>query len=206
MKLHALRWYALLEGCFLVAMGVILLGKAQLIVGGSPGLAFIAHHFAPLTMGTWLLLANLPFFVLAFMRLRREFALISLACSAVVSVLVDLITPLLAEVLMPQALAALLAGLLIGFGLVVLFKQRGSIGGVNILALYLEQKLGWHSAKVILAWDISIGVISFLIFDWITVLNSLLAFVVLASVIGRYHPKQSKPAPTAISSAVQAEG
>ncbi|TAA47032.1 YitT family protein [Corallincola spongiicola] len=206
MKFHALRWYALLEGCFLVAIGVIILGNADLIVGGSPGLALIAHHYLPLTMGSWLLLANLPFFVLAFLRLRREFALISLACSFIVSLLVDLLGPLLAEVHMPQPLAALLAGLLIGFGLVVLFRQRGSIGGVNILALYLELRWGWHSAKVILAWDISIGLLSLLIFDWQTVVSSLIAFAVLASVIGRYHPRQVKQPIQPLPSAMTAKG
>jgi uncharacterized membrane-anchored protein YitT (DUF2179 family) len=191
MKFHALRWYALLEGCFLVAVGVILLANAELIVGGSPGLALFAYHYLPLSMGSWLLLVNLPFFLLAFLRLRREFALISLACSVVVSMLVDLLTPWLANMQMPASLAAILAGLLIGGGLVILFRQRGSIGGVNILAVYLEQRLGWHSAKVILVWDLSIGLISLFIFDWQTVLTSLLAFVVLASVVGRYHTRQS---------------
>jgi len=46
-----------------------------------------------------------------------------------------------------------LAGVAIGAGLVMLLRQRLTLAGFNLLALVLEQRRGWHSARTLLIAD-----------------------------------------------------
>ncbi|MBB3233032.1 YitT family protein [Halomonas stenophila] len=38
-----------------------------------------------------------------------------------------------------------MGGSLIGLGMRVLFRHRTSLGGINILALFLQQRHGWRA-------------------------------------------------------------
>lgn len=54
------------------------------------------------------------------------------------------------------ALAAVLGDLLVGAGLLMLFRHRASLGGVNVVALYLQERLGWRAGRVQLVVDLLI--------------------------------------------------
>jgi uncharacterized membrane-anchored protein YitT (DUF2179 family) len=49
--------------------------------------------------------------------------------------------------------AAIAGGTLIGVGLVVLFRHRASLGGVNVLALSLQRRCGWRAGAVQMVID-----------------------------------------------------
>ena len=49
--------------------------------------------------------------------------------------------------------AAIAGGLLLGVGMLVLFRHRGSLGGIGIAALYLQDRYGWRAGKVQMALD-----------------------------------------------------
>jgi uncharacterized membrane-anchored protein YitT (DUF2179 family) len=52
--------------------------------------------------------------------------------------------------------AALAGGVLIGTGLLVMFRHKASFGGINILALFLQKRLGWPAGKVQMVIDLGI--------------------------------------------------
>jgi uncharacterized membrane-anchored protein YitT (DUF2179 family) len=189
MKRIAFEWYAIAEGCFLVALGLFFLQSSQLLVGGTAGLAVLANHSWSMSMGTWFFMINAPAFLLAIKQLGKDFALKSLACIAVVSVLTDSLSFLIQFSSIPIWLASFIGGGLIGVGLLILFKQNASLGGVNILALFLERKHGIHSGKVILALDMVVVVLGLTIFSLEQLAYSLISFFVLSSVLGRYHKR-----------------
>lgn len=49
--------------------------------------------------------------------------------------------------------AAITGGLITGTGFLVLFRHRCSLGGVGILALYLQDRYGWRAGKLQMAVD-----------------------------------------------------
>jgi len=53
-------------------------------------------------------------------------------------------------------LAAIAGGLLIGVGMVILFRHRASLGGINVLVLWLQERCGWRAGKLQMGLDISI--------------------------------------------------
>ena len=189
MKKLALDWYAQVEGCFLVALGICFLSASGLLVGGTAGIAILVNTLLPVTFGFWFFLVNLPFFYLAIRQMGKSFAIRSLICIVLVSTLSDILSYCVAFKALPEALGAMIAGGLIGIGLILLFRYRASLGGVNILALYMEERFGIHSGKTILSTDLAVAISGLALFPLDKVIWSLLGFVVLSSVLGRYHKK-----------------
>ncbi|KEA64812.1 hypothetical protein ADIMK_1265 [Marinobacterium lacunae] len=181
------RWLSILEGCLLVALGIHLLNSAHLLISGTAGLGLTLQYVTGLTFGTLFFILNLPFYLLAarFMGLAftsRTFAAVSLL--TLLSVLMD---RWLEFSIAEPAMAAILGGLLVGFGLIILFRHQTSLGGINILAIYLERRFNIHAGKTTLACDVLILVVGCLVFPPEQILYSLLAFLSLSSVMGRYH-------------------
>lgn len=189
MKRLASDWYAILEGCFLVSLGICFLNASTLLVGGTAGVAVIVNTWIPLTFGSWFFLINLPFFFLALRQMGKTFSLRSLLSIGIVSALSDLLGYFIRFEALPTALSAMIGGGLIGVGLIVIFRFGSSLGGVNILALFLEERFGIHAGKVMLCMDMLVALGALALFDMTQVLYSALSFVVLSSVLGRYHKK-----------------
>ncbi|MDU0113660.1 MAG: uncharacterized membrane-anchored protein YitT (DUF2179 family) [Psychrosphaera sp.] len=204
MKKIAFEWYAIIEGCFLVALGFFFLQSSQLLVGGTGGLAAISNHVYEISLGTWFFLINLPFFIIAYKQMGKSFTFKSIFAIALVSTLSDTLSSLIVIDTIPLWLAAFIGGGLMGIGLLLVFRHGASLGGVNILALYLEKHYGIHTGKVIFVIDMTVLTLAFQVYSAHQVLYSVVASLVLTSVIGRYHKKapisQQQPKPDRLKS------
>ena len=61
---------------------------------------------------------------------------------------------------------------LIGTGLLMLFRHRASLGGVGVMALWLQEKKGWRAGKVQMAVDCAIVLASFaVVTPWMVVVS-----------------------------------
>ncbi|WP_299270294.1 YitT family protein [uncultured Psychrosphaera sp.] len=204
MKKIAFEWYAIVEGCFLVALGFFFLQSSSLLIGGTGGLAAITNNLYEISLGTWFFLINLPFFVIALKQMGKSFTFKSIVSIALVSVLSDALSSMIVIDVIPLWLAAIIAGGLMGIGLLLVFRNGASLGGVNILALYLEKHYGIHTGKVIFIIDMIILTLAFQVYSVEQVLYSVIASLVLTSVIGRYHKKapisQLQPKPDRLKS------
>ena len=189
MKKIAFEWYAILEGCFLAALGLFFLQSSSLLVGGTGGIAAISTKATSLSFGTWFFLINIPFFLIAFKQMGKSFTVKSIVGIFIVSALTDALGLLIDISTIPLWLAAFIGGGLIGIGLLILFRHNTSLGGVNILALYIERKYNIHSGKVILTVDMIVVALAFMFYPLEQIAYSILGFFVLTSVIGRYHKK-----------------
>ncbi len=62
--------------------------------------------------------------------------------------------------------AALMGGTLMGMGVLALFRHRSGVGGVNILALYLQDAYGIRAGWFQLGLDILIMLVSLFFIPW----------------------------------------
>ena len=74
-----------------------------------------------------------------------------------------------------------------GAGFLILFRHRASLGGVGILALWLQETRGWRAGHVQLAVDLCILTAAFLTVDWRRVLVSIAGAVALNMVLAINH-------------------
>ena len=144
---------AILTGVTLVSVGVAFIASAGLLTGGMTGLAFVLHYATGIGFGKLFFVLNLPFYWLALRKLGTGFTLKTFTAVALLSALVGLQSQFLQISQLHPAYAAITGGLIMGIGFLVLFRHRCSLGGVGILALYLQDRFGWRAGKVQMAVD-----------------------------------------------------
>ena len=179
---------ALLTGTLLAALGIVLFNQAGLLAGGTVGLALLLNYATGLDLSLAMLATTAPFYALACLRMGRAFTLKTLAAVALTALFVQLLPRGLSFTYLSPVLAAVLGGLLAGMGMLVLFRHQASLGGLNVLAIYLQDKWGWSAGKVQMALDAAIlaGGGLFLS-DLSGFASSLLAVVMLNGVLAINH-------------------
>ena len=165
----------LFTGTVLASLGVMLLSKAGLLTGGVAGMAFLLHYAFGWSFGLGFFVINLPFYWLAYKRLGVAFTVKTFSAIGLLAVLSEYQPKLLDIAKINPLWASVLGGLLIGMGMLALFRHRASLGGVGILALYLQDRFGWRAGLIQLCIDLVILALAFLVAS---------PFVVLCSVIG----------------------
>jgi uncharacterized membrane-anchored protein YitT (DUF2179 family) len=63
---------------------------------------------------------------------------------------------MLPEAQLNPVYATLVGNLLTGVGMLMVFRHRSSLGGLNTLALIVQDKVGWRAGYVQLAMDVTI--------------------------------------------------
>ncbi|WP_199259422.1 YitT family protein [Paracoccus binzhouensis] len=174
-------------GSFMAAVGVLLLTHLGLVTGQTAGLAILISYatgwgFAPVFFAV-----NLPFYWLGYRRLGLGFMLKSFIAVAAMSVLVALLPRGLAFGHVHPAIGALLVGLLTGSALLALFRHGASLGGVGIVALYLQDATGFRAGWTQLIFDALIFAAALTLRDAATVAWSFLGALVLNLVIAINH-------------------
>ena len=76
-------------------------------------------------------------------------------------------------------LAAILGGLFMGMGMLILFRPRASLGGFNVLVLYLQEKYRWRAGRVQMLFDSLIVLSSMALVSWQQFVLSVLGVVIL---------------------------
>ncbi|MEC4590546.1 YitT family protein [Nitrospirillum amazonense] len=143
-------------GTLLVSLGTVLYAKATLLVGSIAGLALLLHYVTD--QGFWLFffVLNLPFYILAWRRMGWRFTARTFAAVCLVTVETRLTPGWVDFAVLNPVYAALAGGGLIGTGLLILFRHRIGLGGINILALYLQERFGIRAGYVQLGLDAAI--------------------------------------------------
>lgn len=178
---------AIFTGAMAVAMGVLFLKQAGLLTGGTTGLAILIHYSTGLNFGVTLFCVNLPFYILAIKRMGWRFTLKTLFAVFLVSSMAEFIPIWLKIDAIDPVFAAVGGGLLVGMGLLIVFRHKASLGGFNVLALYIQDRYGIPVGKTQMALDVSIVVAGlWLIPPWL-LLVSVAGAVVLNFVLTVNH-------------------
>ncbi len=181
MKLTLIRDYLLIfAGATLQALAFFLfLVPGRLAAGGLSGAAQIVNSFTGWPIGTMVLVANVPLFLLGWRFLGgRRFFIRTIFASVVFSVVLDglgLFFPT-EGVTRDQWLNALYGALMGGLGGGIVLRSRGTSGGTEILARLLSQRYGIPLSQSYMWTDAVVVFVSGLAFSWG---HALYALVVL---------------------------
>jgi len=174
-------------GVLLAGLGVHILTTVGLITGQTAGVAVILSYLTGYSFGLMFFLVNLPFYALAWRRLGTEFTVKSLISVSVLSVITEFLPLGMQFEHLDTALGAVVFGALTGLGLLALFRHNGSLGGMGVVALLIQDTTGFRAGWVQLIFDALVfGVALFLFPTWV-VLYSLLGAVVLNLIITINH-------------------
>ncbi|MCO5065792.1 MAG: YitT family protein [Rhizobiaceae bacterium] len=178
---------AILTGSLVVSLGVALYAHAMLALGGNSGLALLLQYSTGWSFAVIFSLINLPFYLLAIWRMGWLFTLRTFAAVSLVSVFVRLTPQWLEFGRLAPLYAAIAGGCLIGIGMLVLFRHRTGLGGINILAIWLQERFGWRAGYVQLGIDLVILAIAFFILPADKIALSVLGAVVINMILALNH-------------------
>ncbi len=169
----------MLTGTLFVALGTLMFSQARLLTGGTAGLALLISYTTGWAFGPVFFCINVPFYLFAWKMMGGSFTLRTAAAVSLMSLIVGLLPLGLSFQHLSPTLAAVLGGLLMGTGLLVLFRHRASLGGINVVALYLQERWGWRAGRVQMAIDALIVLAAFSVTDPGRVALSVLGAVLL---------------------------
>ena len=183
---------AILSATLIIALGLLALKTAFMVIGCTAGMALLLHYLTGWRLGLVLFFLNLPFYWLAWQRLGVRFTLKTFIAVGLLSIWTELLPMWLGLAYLNPLFAAVVSGLLIGVGLLMLFRHQASLGGVGIVAVFLQNTRGWRAGYVQLAVDGLIMLCAFMVVPWEAVSYSMIAIMILNGLLvvnhkpGRY--------------------
>lgn len=178
---------AILIGSLMASFGIAIFSHMNFLIGGTAGVAFLVQYSTSLTFGPVFFVINIPFYFLAIKKLGWEFTIKTFLAVFLVSFFSDYLPHLFEFGEINPWFAALFGGFLIGSGLLMLFRHKASLGGLNILSIFLQENYNISAGKFQMAVDTGIILAAFFVVDWRALLFSVLAAVALNIILAINH-------------------
>ena len=185
------RWFedaiAILIGASLVSFGVMFLKHAGLLTGGTAGLSLLIHYKFGITFGVVFFLINLPFYYLAIRRMGWIFTAKTFTAVFMVSTFSSLHDKFINIQAINPLYAAIFGGFIFGVGFIILFRHKASLGGFNILALYLQDRFSIKAGWLLMGLDVTVILVSLSVVSLYQLVLSVFCGLVLNLIIALNH-------------------
>ncbi|MFD4326055.1 YitT family protein [Nocardioides sp. NPDC058538] len=169
------------------SLGLYLIQSVGAVTGGTAGLSLLVSYWTGLPFEVLFVLVNLPFFGLALSKKGIGFTLRSLGCVIAVSAMTRVHADLLPLDGLDAVYGVVAGNLLVGLGLLVIFRHGASLGGFNVLALLLQERLNLRAGYVQMGLDVSVILLALFVVSPATVILSALGAVVLNIILAFNH-------------------
>lgn len=160
-------------------------GVAQLIV--AVGLEQFGLH---LSTGLFILLLNVPIFILGFIKLGKASTWMSFINVVVVSFMTMILPQ--GEITNNILVNALIGGVLLGVGVAYSLKMGFTTGGMDILSLILSKTTGKTVGKYMFMLNGIIVMLSGFIFSWESALYTIISIFAMSYVVDMLHTSHQK--------------
>jgi len=183
---------AILLASLFMSFGVALFTQQEFLIGGTAGVAFLGSYASSWSFGQLFFVINIPFYGLALWRLGWFFTLKTFVAVGLVSILSDWIPLWIVIDSSIPLFAAIFGGSMMGAGLLMLFRHKASLGGLNILSLYLSKYHNVNAGRFQMVMDVIIIILAIYIVDIWATIYSVIAAICMNAVLainfkkGRY--------------------
>lgn len=172
-------------GVIIIALGLdMFLIPNKIAAGGVSGAATVVHYVLGLPVGLTMLFMNIPLFAMGVYRLGLSFGFRSLYGTLALSVAIDGMARFLPVPTQEPLLASLYGGAMVGLGLGLVFRYRGTTGGTDLAAAVLRSYTGINIGQLLFMVDALVVLAAGLTFhSWELAMYALLTIFVTAWVI-----------------------
>lgn len=181
------RIIALFLGSFLVAISInAFIIPHKFLSGGVAGVAIIVEYLANIPSGYLILLLNIPIFLIGMKEVDKDFTIFSFLGMISMSLFLIWTKPL-GNMLMVEdkLLSSIYAGVTGGIGIGVIFRNRASMGGTDIIAVVLKKKLGINISTLSFAMNAIVVLIGVFINTIEIALYTLISMYITSIVMER---------------------
>lgn len=174
-------------GATMAAFGILVLTHLGLVTGQTAGLAVLISYATGWGFGPVFFAINIPFYLLGWWRMGWAFTVKTFVAVAALSGLTMVMPGWVSFATLNPVFGAVLFGFLSGAALLALFRHGASLGGIGIVALMLQDRLGWRAGWVQLGFDALLFATALALRDLPTVALSFLGALVVNLVIAINH-------------------
>ncbi len=174
-------------GATMAAFGIVILTHLGMITGQTAGLAVLLSYATGLPFGWVFFAINIPFYWFGYRRMGLSFTIKTFLAVALLSLLSALMPAWVDFSTLTPAFGAILFGFISGAALLAIFRHGASLGGIGILALYLQDRTGFRAGQTQLIFDAALFAIAATFLPWQTVAWSFLGAAVVNLVIAINH-------------------
>lgn len=162
----------------------LFLAPSEIAPGGISGLAISINYLSHIPLGVLIFLLNIPIFILGLMRFGKKFIIRSFSGMLLFSVFTDIFA-FLPRITNDLLLSAICGGVLMGFGIGLVFGKGYTTGGTDILVRILRQRHPSFSiGRLVLIIDAVIICIAGIIFKkWEVLLYSAVSLYISSFII-----------------------
>lgn len=178
---------ALITASLMVGFGIFLFKQSGFLTGGTAGIALILTKVTSFSFGQIFFTINLPFYYLAWTRMGKRFTLNTFVSVTVVSYVSDNLHSVISVTEVQPLYAAIFGGLLVGMGILIMFRHVSSLGGLGVLAKYVQDSFNISAGKFQMSIDVSIVCIGFFLVSPMILLWSVVGAIALNLVVAINH-------------------
>ncbi len=173
----------MLRDGFLILLGVLsanfglsgFLLPNSFIDGGVTGISLISAELSGFSFSILLVAINIPFMIMAFSTISRQFALRSMVAIVLLAISVHLIEfPVITD---DKLLISVFGGFFLGMGIGLSIRGGAVIDGTEVLAVFLNRKTSLTIGDVILIFNILIFMVAAIIFSIEIALYAILTYL-----------------------------
>ena len=157
----------ILIGSIIMSLSLVMfLGPAKIAPGGVSGLAIIVYNLFKIPMGLTMLILNIPLFLIGFKLLGRKFGPRTFFSFMMVSISTDILDKYanIQSATDDPLLAAIFGGIVIGAGLGIVFRNKGTTGGSDIVGQIINKYSNMSVGTSIMIIDFFIITIAWIAF------------------------------------------
>ena len=182
-KNQIISWLMILFGATVAAFALEeFLAPNHIFDGGVTGISMIMNHFIPVKLGILVILLNIPFVIVGFRKLGKEFILKVVVAIVVFSVMTGVFEGM-REATDDILLATTFGGVLLGTGVGLVLRGGSCLDGTEIVAILLSKKLSVSTGQIILFFNVIIYAVAGAVFGLDRGMYSLLMYFITSKVI-----------------------
>lgn len=176
-----------LLGSFLNSIAInLFIIPHKLLSGGVAGIAIIVQYLANIPSGYLILALNIPIFIYGMREVDRDFIIFSIIGTFSLSAFLVLTAGIRKYLIVDDILlSSIFAGVIGGFGAGIVFRNRASMGGVDIIAVAIKRRSGINISTISLGINVVIVFIGLFINRIEIALYTLITMYISSVVINR---------------------
>ena len=182
----------MIAGCFFTALGLYVLKSSSLVTGGTAGLSLSASYLLPISFSVLFTVINIPFYVLSFKKMGKQFTLSTILAVTTVTLLSSLISAYFPAISFHPIVGAVVGGIIIGSGVVILFMNGSSLGGAQILSITLQKQFNWNMGKTNFIFDTIVILIGMYSIGVVRGLYSILSVLIVSAMMSFFKEQIAK--------------
>jgi len=154
----------------------------NLLTGGLTGLAIVLEYIFKIDVWIWYALLNIPLLIAGYKYVSRRFIFYSIFGAAVLTIFLALLKYIdfgIEDIF----LSAVFGGALSGVGSGLIFRSKGSTGGIDIVAVIIRRFWGFNIGQTFLVFNIFVLSSSLLVFNFEKTLYAAVSIYIASKVM-----------------------